>query len=141
MHTIDTKINSIKKITTGLLNYSESFSFAIRDDIIITSHDINRLIHNLSNYQLEEKTVNKWPGTELLLGSAKLYFFSLTIESAAIISEYEDYLYKWIHPKLPEDLIFYREQRPVFVSITHENDAYFELNDDEIDIFSKRGLM
>jgi hypothetical protein len=39
--------------------------------------------------------------------------------------EISDDLFQWIHPDKPEDLCFYNNDVPVFVSISHERDSYF----------------
>lgn len=42
-------------------------------------------------------------------------------------------LYEWVQPALPEDLIFYKDrQEPMFVTISHEQDAFMVANKDEI---------
>jgi hypothetical protein len=44
-----------------------------------------------------------------------------------------DQLYAWLHPFLPEDPAFYREDGSVlFGSVTHEHDAFFFLTENEI---------
>ena len=139
MQTIEAKINSIKELTTGFLNYADSFSFVVREENEI-SKNVRNLIHDLSVFLIEEKEVQEWPGTKLLLGNAILYRFNLNPESAFILYRYENNLYNWLQPELPEDLVFYKGQQPVFTSITHENDAYFELDMEGINMLNLRGL-
>lgn len=139
MQIIETRIDSIKELTAGLLNYADSFSFVVREDNEI-SQNVNNLISDLSIFLIEKKEVQEWPGTKLLLGFAKFYRFNLNAESAFILNVYENYLYKWVQPELPEDLIFYKQEQPVFISITHENDAYFELDIEGINIMNLHGL-
>ena len=125
---------------TGLLNYADSFSFVIREENEI-SQNVKNLISDLSIFLIEEKEVQEWPGTKLLLGNAKIYRFNLSSESAFILHKYDNCLYNWVQPELPEDLVFYKEQQPVFTSITHENDAYFELDKDGINTLIISGLI
>jgi hypothetical protein len=45
-----------------------------------------------------------------------------------------------LQPKLPEDIVFYKNDYPVFVSITHEKEAYFEVSDDDINLLEMKGF-
>ena len=137
---IDAKINSIKELTTGLLKYADTFSFVLREENGI-SENAKVIISDLSIFLIEEKEVDEWPGTKLLLDQAKMFTFYLNPESAFILSKHNDNLHEWVQPNLPEDLVFYRDNQAVFVSITHENDAYFELDENAIDFLSKQGLL
>ncbi len=137
---IDTKINSIKKLANGLLKYADTFSFVLREENEI-SEQAKTLISDLSIFLIDEKEVQEWQGTRLLLGQARLFTFYLNPESAFILCRSNDNLYEWVQPNLPEDLVFYKDNQPVFVSITHENDAYFQLDDDAIDLLNKQGLL
>ena len=139
IRTINTKINSIRILTNNLLNYADTFSFVLREEIEI-SEQAKTLISDLSTYLIDEKEVQEWPGTKLLIGQAKLYIYHFNQESAFVLCRFNHNLYKWIQPELPEDLIFYKENLPVFISITHEEDAYFELDDNGFEFLSSQGL-
>jgi hypothetical protein len=140
MQIIETKINSIIEIAEGILNFADNFSFVIREENDVSSN-ITKLISDLSTFLIEEKEVQEWPGTKLLTGKAKLYRYNLRSESASILHRTENNLFNWLQPELPEDLVFYKGQYPVFISVTHEKDAYFELDNDGINILKQRGLI
>jgi hypothetical protein len=123
---LDTKVTSIKKISSALLNYADSFSFIIREATNVSNATIE-LLDNLKIYLIETKRVSEWPGTKLLWEQAVLYTYSLNNESAYLLFTTEDHLFKWLLPQWPEDLAFYKNNKPFFVSITHEKEAYFEL--------------
>lgn len=70
-----------------------------------------------------------WPGTKLIGHTGRVYVvrFDETIKKRMI--ETENALFKWTdHPpkRLPEDICVFRSgsNRPVLVSITHEEEAY-----------------
>lgn len=128
MTLIRSKIYSIKTLASILDVYADSFSFTCREGIPIPKK-LENLLDDLSPYLIEKKEVMEWPGTKLLLDKAALYLFDLNTESAFILSQYDDYIFNWIQPELPEDVVFYQNEHPIFISITHERDAYFELNE------------
>lgn len=129
MPLIRSKIYSIKTLASILDGYADSFSFTCREGIP-TPKKLKNLLDDLSPYFIERREVMEWPGTKLLLDQAALYLFELNNESAFILSQYDDYIFNWIQPELPEDVVFYQNENPIFISITHERDAYFELNVD-----------
>ncbi|MBA3674470.1 MAG: hypothetical protein H0W75_05850 [Chitinophagaceae bacterium] len=127
---LNTRIDSLKILTSALLNYAETFSFVIRKDGSY-SQSIKFLLIELEKYLVDYRSVSEWPGTKLLWEEDKavLYTYYLNNETAFILYNYEDYLFNWIHPASPEDLVFYKNDKAFFISITHEQDAYFELDD------------
>ncbi|MDB5207268.1 MAG: hypothetical protein JWR72_2343 [Flavisolibacter sp.] len=135
---LDTGVTSLKEILLALLNYTDTFSFVIREDQHVSNEAMDLLEH-LKVYLIETKKVSEWPGTNLLWGKVTLYLYYLNNESAYILYTTEVNLYKWLLPDKPEDLTFYRNDRPFFVSITHEKDAYFDVdNDDRLFLESKK---
>lgn len=77
---------------------------------------------------------SRWPGTMLMDGSeADVYKFRVSDESIAAFKGCAPQLWSWIRPDMPEDLSFLRnDSTPIFVSITHEKDAFFKLREPEI---------
>jgi len=132
---LDAKVTSLKKISLALLNYTDTFSFVIREEQHISKEAID-IIEHLKSYLIETKKVSEWPGTNLLWGKVTLYSYYFNNESAYILYTTEDNLYKWLLPDRPEDLTFYKNDKPFFVSITHEKDAFFEVEEND-EIFLK----
>ena len=122
----DSRISSIKELTGLLLNYTDSFSFIIREEEKV-SKNVDDLLEALKDYHIKSSEVSEWPGTQLLWDKANIHFFHLNNISAHLLYSMEDNLFNWLHPDLPEDFIFYKDNKPVFISITHEKDAYFDL--------------
>lgn len=127
---LNTKVTSIKKISSALLNYVETFSFVIREEENV-SNEVMDLLKNLKIYLIDRKRVSEWPGTKLFWDQAIFYTYHFNNESAYILYRSEDNLFKWLLPDRPEDLTFYKNNKPFFVSITHERDAYFEFEDND----------
>ncbi|MGH7146726.1 MAG: hypothetical protein ACREIJ_02340 [Nitrospiraceae bacterium] len=76
----------------------------------------------------------QWPGTLLHYSdlfpnnTATVFCFRLCTESAQILKDSVEGLYSWRQPEYPEDLcLLHPDGSPWMVSITHEEDSYFEL--------------
>lgn len=75
-----------------------------------------------------------WPGTHLLGKKAWVYHYYLVPEFKEILLQTTSYLYKWLQPKLPEDLCLIRSDgEPWLVTISHEKDSYLILSEDEVE--------
>lgn len=129
MRIIEIKEHSINKIMNAFLPYSNMFSFTIREGFKSTA-TIEMLLNDLSNYLIDKTIVNEWPGTKLLLGNASLFKYHLNDQTIFILSNYSNDIFDWVLPNLPEDLILYKDDKPIFISITHEKELYLEIEDD-----------
>lgn len=104
---------------------------AIRDTIQLNSKG-QEVLEKLSKYLYEEKQADEWPGTKLLNSQARIFQFHYVPGSAEILKGAVSSLYKWLQPDLPEDLCLLRaDETPWLVTISHENDGYFVLIDQE----------
>jgi hypothetical protein len=137
---LDTKITSIKEIASALMGYADTLSFVVREEKAISKEAI-ALLESLKPYLIEAKKVSEWPGTKLFWEQATLYTYHLNNETAYLLYTSEDNLFRWLLPHLPEDLVFYKNSKPFFVSITHEKDAYFELEGKEEAFLRQRDLI
>lgn len=137
---IDTKSTSLREITTGLLNYADTFSFVIREKENL-SREAFDLIRMLEPFLIEVKEASEWPGTKIFWEQATLFKCHLNHESEYLLSTAEDNIFKWLQPYLPEDLVFYKCDLPVLVSITHERVAYFEVENCDESLFRARNLI
>jgi hypothetical protein len=65
-------------------------------------------------------------------GYAHIYRYSAIPEFAHLLKNATDSLYLWQQPFLLEDICFIRDDgNPIFVTISHEKDAYLELDEHE----------
>jgi hypothetical protein len=120
------KVSSVRQITSALLNYADTFSFVIWEGNGLSKKAID-LLEGLRPYLIESKEVSEWPGTKLFSERATSYTYHLNNETAYLLYTTEEDLVKWLLPYLPEDLVFYKNNMPLFISTTHEKDAYFNI--------------
>lgn len=97
------------------------------------------IIRDLNDYIVEEIKSNQWPGTILLNEEAWVRTYKLNSETEKIIKQATNRLFEWKQPRLLEDLCFLRfDGTSLLTSISHEEDAFFELFDNEkIVLFEK----
>lgn len=77
----------------------------------------------------------EWPGTKLWHAThpIPIHTFHLIPESAAILKKATSGLYQWQYPYLPDDLCLLRaDESPWLITIGHEFDSYFKLDEDEL---------
>lgn len=78
----------------------------------------------------------RWPGTIVHDESqaAILHTFRVSEDFVRALRRAASSVFDWLGPDLPEDLCFLRHDgRPWFVSIAHEEDAFFTLLSEEAD--------
>lgn len=90
------------------------------------------LIKEINPYLIHKTENSKWPGTTLLKGTAVVYYFRYIETVCQLLNSKANTFFDWVHPKLPEDLCLIRENgAPWFVTISHETDCYFDINENE----------
>lgn len=101
------------------------------------SKNVDSLLNELSEFLVEEKEQQSWPGTEIG-GYAKVYYFKLNDITKEIIKKYSKGLYSWREPILLQDLCFLKGDRtPWIVNIAHEQFSYIDNgNDNDINKLS-----
>lgn len=107
------------------------FSLVQHEEVPLDATGLS-LLASLTPYLIQSARVSAWPGTVLYDSSAMLYTYSLSAESAHIISDTVDGLYDWLQPAWPEDIAFLRAaDDPWLVTISHERDSYLVLSPTE----------
>ena len=101
-------------------------------------------IRLISPHILKKQTVLSWPGTikqpfkNSEYKGEEMYVLNANPNLIQEIKLLIPTLWDWQGPKYPEDLRFLRpDGTPWFVSITHEDDAYVELEDSELKAFTE----
>lgn len=91
------------------------------------------VLEPLRDVILLRRNVTEWPGTQLFSKKeVELVEFRLAPECLEYLSRIARGLYSWTFPALPEDLHFVRHDgTPWLVSIAHERDAYFVIDETE----------
>ena len=91
-----------------------------------------RVLSELEPHLLSKEESSEWPGTRLLSETATVLRYSVTPGFVSVLRNQTDALYQWQQPERPEDLCFLRQDgTTLLVTITHESDAYLELEEDE----------
>lgn len=137
---INVSQTSLRKILPALLNFADEFSFVVRERVGM-EETAQAIIEQLAQYLVSTQRVSKWPGTTLLWDYAVLYTYRFNEMTAAVICKFEDNLYSWLHPRMPEDLIFYKSKKAIFISVTHEKEAYMDIDNEEQDYFKAVGII
>jgi hypothetical protein len=95
--------------------------------------DYSEITEQLKPSLIQERESKEWPGT-VLHGdtSALLRVYALSDASRQVLASGVEGLFGWQHPSRPEDLCLLREDgSPFLVTIAHEGDGYFELDEEE----------
>ena len=110
---------------------SSHLTLVIRESIS-TTLEFDDFLQEVKAFTVSSSLQSEWPGTILLSGTARVVVVSVCGPVMAVVSQQTDQLFGWRQPQLPEDLSFLRSDgSPLFVMISHENDAYFELDETE----------
>jgi hypothetical protein len=120
----------------GILNYAlKPCSMAlvvVRPDISLTVQ-ASQVIEQLKPFMQTTDEASEWPGTQLLSGTAIVYCFAYNAKTATILQNHSARLFQWVQPDLPEDLCLLKSiDRPWLVSIAHEGDGYFILQEADL---------
>jgi len=118
-----------KDLIKGSLKYCDRFQLVIRSTINMED-TCRRALERLQPFLTKKTQQSEWPGTQLLSGTADVYYFHLTPESAVILTETAEGLYSWQQPELPEDLCLITPKgNPWLITISHEKDGYLKLSE------------
>jgi hypothetical protein len=91
-----------------------------------------QLLQQLKPFTIETSPRSEWPGTCLLDDKASVSRVGLNTHSVGLLLSATDHLYGWRQPALPEDLCLIRaDNQPWLASISHEEDCYFQMTEDE----------
>ena len=126
---------SIERIFRASVEYGKYFMFVARRPL---SEIEQKVLEKLSLWLVEKKLVQCWPGT-MLIGSdtVELFKYKLCNESMLCFLEEGFELVMNNDKNSLEDISVIRQDgRPWFITITHEKDAFFKVEPEEIDDMS-----
>jgi hypothetical protein len=111
-----------------LLNFAgsrcDSFSLVWSDRFKL-EQSAYEIKHALKPFLVSNDRTNQWPGTTLIGHEAIVRRYSVADESVKLL-HVAGGLYAWLHPNLPEDLVFYSSANtPWLVSVSHDHEAWF----------------
>lgn len=128
---------ALAELITFCADRSKEVLLVVREKDWLTD-SARRFLSEVSPWLISQEQSSEWPGTCLISATASISKFSITPHFMSILREHVTRLYQWQQPDLPEDLCFIRQDgTPLLVTITHEHDAYMELEEDEYRDFNR----
>ena len=123
--------NLLRRLLRAVAEHSSSAILVLRDDLGVSDTAIS-LLSALEPHVIERRRSASWPGTTLLNEEATTIRFRPIAPVLDQLLSVAEGLYEWQQPALPEDLAFLREDgTALLASISHERDAFLDLDDDE----------
>ncbi|MDE5414266.1 stage III sporulation protein AH [Alkalihalobacterium chitinilyticum] len=94
---------------------------------------IDILIADIAGHLIERKIQREWETTKLSEDTAYVFYFNLNNATRLFLKEHSNSVFDWIGPELPEDLMFYHNDKCLFASCSHER--FFMVNETIWDSF------
>jgi hypothetical protein len=118
-----------------------SFGLIVRSNSIQLSRRAISVMRSLENTVISMDEVTQWPGTELIGGRrSSRYVYRLEPTSLDVLIQSASSLFDWVNPELPEDLHLIRSDgTPVLGTVAQDDDAWVELDDQEVAQFIESG--
>ncbi len=121
----------LRRLISALAQHSSSVMMVLRDELGL-SETGQALLTRLHPHLLKRERRSSWPGTTLLGEEATVLRFALGTKVLEELLAASNSLFGWQQPELPEDLALLRADETVVLgSISHEHDAYLDINDEE----------
>ena len=100
---------------------------------------LRQTLADLSPHLIRITQTSEWPGTILYEDEADVYRYRVSPSLQLELERMASSLFDWVHPDVPEDPCFFREDGSVLlVTTSHERDAYLLLTDDEYTTVKRR---
>lgn len=81
---------------------------------------IDNLIVDIKEHLIERKIQRKWETTQLRGATGYVFYFQLNNASRLFLKEHSNSLFDWINPELPEDIMFYQNDKCILAVCSHE---------------------
>lgn len=139
--TEDVKGKCYKQLIDFLLRHCDRFAF-VEDRRLMKDEEsrlayVHHLITYIETHLIERNIQKKWETTELTDATAYVFYFRLNNVTAVFLKDFGNSLFDWRNPKLPEDLMFYKNDKCILASCSHEK--YFLVDPDFWARFSIKG--
>lgn len=123
----------------ALASHADHLQLVLRDGAALAVGSLGgELLARMQPFLIEQIRRSSWPGTVLRDHAATILHYSM--QALPMVRDAADRLYAWQQPDLPEDLALLRaDGSPLLASITHEHDAWLDL--DDVELLSIRGLL
>ncbi|KIL43211.1 hypothetical protein [Jeotgalibacillus campisalis] len=113
-----------KELIDFLSKHCNRFAFVENRQMMEIEEDrlayIDNLISNIEVHLIERKTQREWETTKLRGNTAYVFYFQLNNATRQFLKEHSHSLFDWISPELPEDLIFYQNDKCILAGCSHE---------------------
>jgi len=113
---------------------SDKFELTIYQQMLDTYGEHTQTIMNfLEKYLINTKLTNENAGNHIFkYKPMKLYRYRVNSESIRCIKKEANALFDWGGEEdLPEDLTFYKNNKPILIVVGHEDEAFVELNEEK----------
>lgn len=115
---------SYKKLIDILAKHCNRFAFVENRQMMVNEEErlayIDNLITDIEGYLIKRKIQRKWETTALGEGTAYVFYFELNNATSEFLKEHSNSLFEWISPELPEDLMFYQNDKCLLAGCSHE---------------------
>ena len=114
-----------KQLIDLLSKHSNRFAFV--DNRQMMEFEDERLayivsfIADIDEHLVERKIQREWETTKLAKeDTAYVFYFELNNATKQFLKERSNSLFGWVSPELPEDLMFYQNEKCIFAACSHE---------------------
>ncbi|WP_046181404.1 hypothetical protein [Domibacillus tundrae] len=122
--TENVKGKSYKQLINLLAKHCNRFAFVENRQMMENEEErlayIDNLTVDIKGHLLERKIQRKWETTKLSGGTAYVFYFQLNNATRQFLKKRSNSLFDWISPELPEDLMFYQNDKCILAVCSHE---------------------
>lgn len=117
-----------KRLIDWLQKHCDYFAFVVNGQLM-NLEERYAFIETIDEHLMERKVQTEWETTILSGGDiVHVYYFQLNNVTKDFLKESATSLFEWLHPDLPEDLMFYQNGKCVLAVCSHEK--YFIVDED-----------
>lgn len=124
MITENVKGKRYKQLIDFLSKHCNRFAFVEDRRMMDIEEERLTYIHNMIAYidehLVERKIQQEWETTKLVDDTAYVFYFNLNHATKQFLKDHSNSLFDWINPELPEDLMFFQDDKCILATCTHE---------------------
>ncbi|WP_342559141.1 stage III sporulation protein AH [Metasolibacillus sp. FSL K6-0083] len=114
-----------KKLINILSEHCDYFAFVENRQMMKNEKErldyITNLITKIQGNLIKTNIQSKWETTALGAGNtAYVFYFEINDAASEFLKEKSNSLFEWHNPKLPEDLMFYQNDKCLLAGCSHE---------------------
>jgi hypothetical protein len=124
MITKNVKGKAYKQLIDFLSKHCNRFAFVEDRQMMDIEEERLAYIHGLIAYieehLIERRIQREWETTRLVDESAYVFYFNLNNATKQFLKDHSNSLFDWSRPELPEDLMFYQNDKCLLATCSHE---------------------